>query len=156
MAKEQKPYDENRSYPWGSNTGTYKAWLVLFTINAIALSVMFLAYIEIPAILEQDHALQTIFEPRETDPSAELNGILLCFTIILANFVIVFITKVVGKWLTSVEKWCKELCKCKWNKPWCCLGKLFCWFVTITKWVTWLVTVAATVATFVFTFTCNF
>ena len=154
--KSEKPYDENKSYPWGNNTGTYKTWLILFAINSIALSVMFLAYIEIPAILGQEHALSNIFEPRETDPTAELSGILLCIAVIVANFVIVIITKTVGKWLTSVERWCREWCPCKWNKPWCCLGRLFCWLVTITKWVTWLVTIVSTVATMVLTVTCNF
>lgn len=153
MAKEELPRDIESEFPWGIKTPTYKAWLVLFAINAIALSAMFLAYVEVPALLGQEHALQSLFEPRETDPAAELNGILLCIAIILGNFVTVLITKTVGGWLSVLEKKCWKQ-KCKW---WClCCNKWLCVLVSVLKWVTWIITVVATVATFVFTFTCNF
>ena len=34
-----------------------------------------------------------------------------CAWIIVANIVLAVVLKTVGKWLTSVEKWCKALCK---------------------------------------------
>jgi hypothetical protein len=179
VAKVEKPYDENRSYPWGNNTATYKVWLALITINILVLSIVFLATVEIPLI--QEHLNPGLIEKGSSgsllqsnsttggvitseggprgggdDKTADLLTQILeyCAWIIVANIILVWVTKTVGKWLTSVEKWCKNLCKCKWYKPWCCLGKLFCWFVTVTKWVTWLVSVLSSVATAVLSYIC--
>lgn len=167
VPKDTTPKDNARSYPWGDNTGTYKLWLTLITINIIFISAVFLINVEIPFITEtgnpeikgQSGSLATgsgnqtsgiISVPGEVQQTAnpvtdwlENYGM----WIIVANVVIVWVLKTVGKWLTTVEKWCKNLCACKWYKPWCCLGKLFCWFVTVTKWVTWVIAVASSVIT---------
>jgi hypothetical protein len=184
VAKVETPYDENRSYPWGNNTATYKIWLAIIVINVIALSVIFVATVEIPAIQEQLYpgliekgSSGSLIVGNETDTrtggvitseggprgggdkEVHLDNIIdiilkYCIWIMAANIVLAVVLKTVGKWLTSVEKWCKALCKCKWYKPWCCLGRLFCWFVTVTKWVTWLVAVTTSVITSVLTWVC--
>jgi hypothetical protein len=160
----EKPVVDNpRSYPWGENTGTYKLWLTLITINIIFLSVVFLINVEIPLIADlsnpeaikgQSGSLLTSNSTGNTVPGEVSNNNPVSdwignygLWVIVANIVTVWVLKTVGKWLTVVEKWCKNLCKCKWYKPWCCLGKLFCWFVTVVKWVTWVIAVASSVIT---------
>jgi hypothetical protein len=168
----EKPVEDNpRSYPWGDNTGTYKLWIVLFTINVLFLSVVFLINVEIPLIADllNPEAIKgssgslatgnTTTGTASTSPGFEspiaggvVNPVVDWISnygiwVIAANIVLVWVTKTLGKWVTSLEKWCKNLCKCKWYKPWCCLGRLFCWFVTITKWVLYVVSVLSAVIT---------
>ena len=171
---ELKPGDENpRSYPWGTNTATYKVWLLLITLNIIAISVLFVVEVEIPFIQEATNpvgiekgssgslavgnetgsvassgtGLQT--DPREAVSDNDVVDWLNNYGmwVIVGNVVLVTVLKTVGKWLTVVERWCRNMCKCKWYKPWCCLGRLFCWFVTVMKWVTWVVAVVSSVIT---------
>ena len=142
-AKDETLKDPERSYPWGTNTGTYKLWLTLISINIIALSVLFLINFEIPLIAELTNQEVTSTQSGSFVDKIQEYGM----WVIVANVVTVWILKTVGRWLTVVEKWCRDLCKCKWYKPWCCLGRLFCWFVTVTKWITYVVAVASSVIT---------
>ncbi len=168
-----KPGDDNpRSYPWGNNTGTYKLWLLLITVNIIALSALFLVNVEIPYIQEAtnpaglEKGSSGSLASNSTDTVASTGSGLSTTTeviaipgalaeniknygmwVIVGNVVLVWVLKTVGGWLTTVETWCRNLCKCKWYKPWCCLGRLFCWFVTVVKWVTWVIAVASSVIT---------
>lgn len=85
-------------------------------------------------------------------PVAAAVGIILvsdCFTITLILIVLTIVSYIIYRLLSWVEQKCRNLCKCKWYKPWCCLGRLFCWLVTITKWVALVVTVVLAVATVV-------
>ena len=72
-----------------------------------------------------------------------------CFTITLILIVLTVVTYIIYRLLSWVEQKCRNLCKCKWYKPWCCVGRLFCWLVTITKWVALVVTALLAVATVV-------
>lgn len=159
--------DNPRSYPWGENTGTYKLWLTLITINIIALSVVFLVDVEIPYLVEVSNQnglgqSESLLVGNSTTGVASSSGgfesplaeaipvnnlVEYGKWVIVANVVLVWVLKTVGKWLTTVEKWCRDMCKCKWYKPWCCLGRLFCWFVTVVKWVTYVIAVASSVIT---------
>lgn len=169
------PGDKNpRSYPWGDNTGTYKLWLALITINIVALSVLFLVQVEIPFLQESLNPTAIIDKGSSgslavgnstggvasTGTGLESGAQVAVGTssavdwldkygmwVIVGNVVLVWVLKTVGKWLSVVERWCRNLCKCKWYKPWCCLGRLFCWFVTVLKWVTWVIAVVSSVVT---------
>lgn len=173
---ELKPGDDNpRSYPWGNNTGTYKLWLLLITVNIIAVSVLFLVNVEIPYIQEAANptaALEkgssgSLAVGNETRGTATTGTGLTTgpqvavgvspvvdwldkygMWVIVGNIVLVTVLKTVGGWLTTVEKWCRT-CECCWSPScWgCCLGKLFCWFVTVVKWVTWVIAVVSSVVT---------
>ncbi len=170
-----KPGDENpRSYPWGDNTATYKVWIVLITVNIIALSVLFVAEVEIPFLQESlnpNAALEkgssgslavgnstggvaSTGAGLETGQQVEVSKNPVVdwldkwgYWVVIGNIVTVWVLKTVGAWLSVVEKWCRDLCSCKWYKPWCCIGQLFCWFVTVLKWVTWVVAVATSAIT---------
>lgn len=172
---ELKPGDDNpRSYPWGNNTATYKVWLVLLTVNIIAIGVLFVVDVEIPFIQEATNpnaALEkgssgSLAVGNETRGTASTGGGLTTgpqvavsenavvdwldrygMWVIIGNVVLVTVFKTVGKWLTVVETWCRNLCTCKWYKPWCCIGQLFCWLVTVLKWVTWVIAVVSSVIT---------
>ena len=69
-----------------------------------------------------------------------------CFTITLIFIILVIVSYIIYRLLSWVEQKCRNLCKCKWYKPWCCLGRLFCWLVTITKWVALVVTIVFAIA----------
>lgn len=72
-----------------------------------------------------------------------------CFEIVIILIVLTIISYIIYRLMSWLEEKCRDLCKCKWYKPWCCVGKLFCWMVTITKWVALVVTVILAVATVV-------
>ena len=154
MSKEEKPKVEDieKNYPWGKKTATYRVWLVLFTINIIVLSAAFLAYVEIPALLDEKH-LETIFEPRSDEPLGIIPLWFLCVAVVIANIVIVYLSQEVGEWLNVQESKC-------WQKTcikWClCCNKWFCVLVWVLKWVTWIITIVATAASFIFQWTCYF
>ena len=86
MSKDQ-PIDIEKQYPWGTKTKTYDLFVILFAINVILLSIMFLAYIEIPfmqgenvidlRIILDAHA-QVNDDPPE-EPTDEQKTILYCF-----------------------------------------------------------------------------
>lgn len=69
-----------------------------------------------------------------------------CFTITLIFIVLVIVSYIIYRLLSWVEQKCRNLCGCKWTRPWCCLGRLFCWLVTITKWVALVVTIVFAIA----------
>jgi len=169
-----KPGDPNpRSFPWGDNTPTYKIWLVLLTINILAISISFLAFVEIPYIQDitetgnpeikgSSGSLAVGNETGTASSGSTLGSVAEVAVgaapvvdwldkygmwVIVGNVVLVTVLKTVGKWLSVVERWCRDLCKCKWYKPWCCIGQLFCWFVTVLKWVTWVIAVVSSVVT---------
>jgi hypothetical protein len=171
-AKEEITKDVDKLYPWGSNTGTYKLWLALITINILAVAVLFLVQVEIPLIAEITNpesikgSSGSLIVGNETGTLASTGSRLgsgaevavgvspvvdwldkYGMWVIVGNIVLVTVLKTVGKWLNVVEKWCRNLCKCKWYKPWCCLGRLFCWFVTVVKWVTWVIAIVSSVVT---------
>ena len=168
--------DIEKLYPWGNKTPTYSIWLMLFALNVIMLGIFFTLYIEIPFIqgenvfaglqLEQKaHAQLTTGgsdvdiidppigteDPEEDEVDDQTKALVYCFLAIAANTAIVWVTKTVGKWLNSVERRCKRR-KCKW---WClCCNKWHCFFVTVLKWVTYVITVAMTVITTVLVWVC--
>lgn len=154
-AKSDKPRDITREYPWGVKTKTYKAWLAIFSINVILLSVLFLGLVEVPTLTGDDSLFRSILDPN--DPVMETpdndRAVLLfwCLAVIAANTLLVFVTKTVGGWLSSLEKVCWEQ-DCKW---WClCCNKWFCVFITILVWTTWVITIVSTVITSVLTWVC--
>jgi hypothetical protein len=160
-------------YPWGKKTATYQAWLILFAINVIAVSILFLAYIEIPFIQGEDvfagfnfeldqkaHAqlttgggtdLKTPGEVGEGGITTQQKLLIYCFAIIGANMILVWVTKKVGEWVSKLEKQCKKK-KCKW---WClCCNKWHCVLVWVLKWVTWLISIISTVITTALIWVC--
>ncbi len=72
-----------------------------------------------------------------------------CFEIVLILIVLTVISYIIYRLMSWLEEKCRNLCKCKWTKPWCCLGRLFCWMVTVTKWVALVVTVILAIVTVV-------
>jgi len=72
-----------------------------------------------------------------------------CFEIVLILIVLTVISYIIYRLLSWLESRCRNLCRCKWYKPWCCLGRLFCWFVTVLKWVALVVTIILAIATVV-------
>lgn len=160
VPKEKKPRDIKSEFPWGVKTPTYKAWLVIFTFNIVALSVFFVGAVEVPA-LQGENVFQSVFEdtPKtdlarsledpndpviETPASDKAVLLFYCLWIIVANTLLVIVTKTVGGWLSSLEEVCWEQ-DCNW---WClCCNKWLCIFVTVLKWVTWVITIISTVIT---------
>ena len=146
--KGDKPRDITREYPWGTKTKTYKAWLVLFSINVIVLSGLFLALIEVPELFRSAGDAGSLDVPAF---EAVDRFLVWCFFIIVANVILVWMTKTVGGWLSSLEEVCWEQ-DCNW---WClCCNKWLCIFVSVLKWVTWVVTFLATVITSFLTWVC--
>lgn len=72
-----------------------------------------------------------------------------CFEIVLILIVLTVISYIIYRLMSWLEEKCRNLCKCKWTKPWCCLGRLFCWMVTVTRWVAMVVTVILAIVTVV-------
>lgn len=77
-----------------------------------------------------------------------------CFEIVLILIVLTIISYVIYRLMSWLEEKCRNLCKCKWYKPWCCVGALFCWMVTVVKWVALVVTIILAVATVVIFIWC--
>jgi len=177
VPKDDEPEDKEAQYPWGNKTWTYYIWLILFAINVVALSVLFLVYIEIPFMQGENvidlnlnldtkaHAQeQTLSDPdlqgptelavpeeEQTGESTEDKLRFYCLLVITSNIILVWITKTVGGWLNSLEKSCKKK-KCKW---WClCCNKWHCFFVWVLKWVTWVIAVLSTLITTILTWVC--
>lgn len=69
-----------------------------------------------------------------------------CFTIVLIFIVLTIVSYIIYRLLSWVEQKCRARCGCAWRRPWCCLGALICWFVTITKWVAFVVTIVLAIA----------
>ena len=72
-----------------------------------------------------------------------------CFTITLVLIVLTAVSYTIYRLVSYLDQKCKNMCKCKWSKPWCCLGKLICWAIWVLKWVAVVVTVILAVATVV-------
>lgn len=153
--KGDKPRDITREYPWGTKTKTYKSWLALFAINSILLSVLFLGLVEIPTLTGDDSLFRSVLnlnDPVMETPDGDRAALLLwCLAIIAANTALVWLTKTVGGWVSSLEEYCTEA-DCNW---WClCCNKWHCVFVWVIKWVTWVITWLATVITTALVWVC--
>lgn len=168
MSEDDKPIDIETQYPWGNKTVTYGIFVILFAINVIALSILFLAYIEIP-FMQGENVFDLNFDifahaqvapgddttaklsPTGDEETDQQKAILYCLIVIAVNTLLVVILKVVGKWLNSIEISCRRK-KCNW---WClCCNKWHCLLVWVLKWVTWVIAIVSTIITYILTWTC--
>jgi hypothetical protein len=131
VAKEENLNPES-VFPWGKKTGTYKALVTLFAINAIVLSLAFLVQVEIPTILGEKDILGI--------PSGEMIGLgdivihwyWICIFVATFNIAITFILIRIGRWVWSI----KHLCTSRGCYTWIAIS-----------WVIWIITIISIITT---------
>lgn len=125
--------DENKDietvYPWGKKTATYKAVLAILAFNVVALSIVFLAFVEVPVLQGGEGLLGN--EP------VKLGEIVViwwwvCIGIIAFNVIITWVLIRVGRWFWYYEH------HCHW---WGC----HTWIVF--AWIVWFITLVNVVIT---------
>lgn len=154
MAKEDTP-DKEGHYPWGARTATYKILMVLLAFNVIAASLLFITYVEIPFLQGEDvkfiDILQTahgqVTTPGGTDTMVETpvevpvenektGWILVCLFVVFINFLLVWFTIRISFWIVRIHVECKRVGWFAW-----------CWIFVAIEWITWTITIVATIIT---------
>ncbi len=82
-------------------------------------------------------------------------ALLACIVITISFLILATISYIIYKLLSWLEKRC-ECNGCSWKKPWNCGCKLFCWIVTVTKWVARIVNIATTLTAYITFVICLF
>lgn len=78
-----------------------------------------------------------------------------CFEVVLILIVITIISYIIYRLVSWLEERCSSCDCCRWPRCWaCCAGKLFCWMITVTKWVALVVTVILAIVTFITLIVC--
>ena len=155
--------DENKDietvYPWGQKTATYKVVLAILAFNVLALSIVLVAFVEVPALQGENLFLGDPYSKRpgidvsEPEPDVpapipegppKLGDIVIewwwwCILIVIPNIIITYILIRIGRRVWWYEHHCHS-----WG----------CHWVKVIGWIIWTITIITAIATLLLIWWC--